>query len=399
MQNVADIPISSTESNPLQPVGSRRLPGLDGMRAISIALVLLTHCWSTLPLPRRVARVAVIYLANGGLGVNVFFVLSGFLITYLLRREYQKNGRISLRGFYARRVLRIFPALYTYLLTIAILSAVGVIHTTHGDLLCASTFLINYGLLVHRATNADYWFVGHFWTLSLEEQFYLLWPLIVVLSGVRRAWKVALVIVLACPFIRTASYFLWPASRDYLGMMLHCASDAIMMGCLAALLADRRAIQAAVRSRWAPYAAMGAALFVLVPSAWLAARLRGSYSITVGITINSALIAFCILFVTGHGQSRGVRVLEWPILRRIGVLSYSLYLWQQLFLGHADWRWAVFPVNLAACFAAALASNVLIEQPFLRLRGRFPSDSIPSPAAPPREQGADVAPVPMGPEQ
>lgn len=340
------------------------------MRAISIALVLFGHSWDSIPGPGRLKSVARIYLANSSLGVTVFFVLSGYLITYLLRREFRRTGSIDLRGFYARRILRIFPALYTYLLTLCLLSAIGLIFTTPGDLARAATFLTNYGYLLHPHTNADYWFVGHFWTLSLEEQFYLLWPLILVIVGIGRGFWVALFIVLASPVIRTASYFLWPGTRAHLGMMLHCASDPIMMGCLTALLQEG-AVDRAISWRLSSTVAMLAALFVLVPSAYLAARFRGMYSVTIGTSLNAALIAYCILFVTHRPQSPGVRVLEWSLLRRIGVLSYSLYLWQQLFLGESHWSWARFPLNLGACFVAATISSVIIERPFLKLRRHF----------------------------
>src|SRR5207244_737970 len=121
------------------------------------------------------------YLANGGLGVHVFFVLSGFLITHLLRREVQKTGAVDLLAFYMRRVLRIFPALYTYLLTLTVLAVLGVITTSPGELVRAGTFFTNYAFLITRESAGGYWFVGHFWTLSLEEQFYLFWPLIILL--------------------------------------------------------------------------------------------------------------------------------------------------------------------------------------------------------------------------
>lgn len=366
------------KSNPLQPVDAKRLPGLDGMRAISIALVLFGHSWDSIPLPGHFKALAWPYLANSYLGVTVFFVLSGYLITYLLRREAQRSGSIDLKGFYARRVLRIFPALYTYLLTICLLSAAGLIFTTAGDIFRAATFLTDYGFLLHPHTNGDYWFVGHFWTLSLEEQFYLLWPLIIVIVGIGRAWKVALFIVISAPCIRTVSYFLWPSQRTHLGMMLHCACDPIMMGCLAALI-DGATVERAINWLFSPYAALLAALFVTIPSAYLTERLHGTYSATIGITLNSALIAYCILFVTRRPQSPGVRALEWAPLRRIGILSYSLYLWQQLFLGESHWSWAKFPLNLCACFVAAVLSNFIVERPFLKLRRRFSSHATAAP--------------------
>jgi peptidoglycan/LPS O-acetylase OafA/YrhL len=280
---------------------------------------------------------------------------------------------MSLKGFYARRILRIFPALYSYILVISILSLAGVIGTTGGDIFRASAFLTNYGYLLHPHTNGDYWFVGHFWTLSLEEQFYLLWPLGMMMLGLRRSRYIALTIIVLSPPIRTVSYFLCPATRPYLAMMLHCASDAIMMGCFVALLAGHPNVEALISNRRSALWAASAAIFAIIPSAWLAIRFRGAYSITIGTTLNAGAVGYLLVYITRYPRSRSVRILEMKALRTIGLLSYSLYLWQQLFLGETRWRWNTFPTNLIACFATAVASSVIIERPFLKLRSRFSS--------------------------
>ena len=152
-----------------------RLPCLDGLRAISIFFVLAAHVQSTLP--HKIPRWLNLMIPRGDLGVFVFFVLSGFLITHLLQKEWLATGGISLRNFYLRRILRIFPAFYFFLLTLILLSAFGVLSIARSHFLDAGFFLWNYKQIWDPTLGQGNWFLGHFWTLSLEEQFYLLWPL------------------------------------------------------------------------------------------------------------------------------------------------------------------------------------------------------------------------------
>jgi peptidoglycan/LPS O-acetylase OafA/YrhL len=138
----------------------RRIAGLDGLRAVSILLVIVGHGWATVPRGDEFGALAP-FVGNASLGVTTFFVISGYLITYLLRKEWQQTGTVRLCEFYARRVRRIFPALYTYLLVLVGLKAAGVIATTGNDLTVAATFLTNYKHVLPVHTNGDYWFVAH----------------------------------------------------------------------------------------------------------------------------------------------------------------------------------------------------------------------------------------------
>jgi peptidoglycan/LPS O-acetylase OafA/YrhL len=347
-----------------------RIIGLDGLRAVSILLVLFGHGCATLPDPQRYGSMSI-FAANASLGVTTFFVVSGFLITYLLRREWEESGKIALRAFYARRVLRIFPALYTYLLAVTLLRAGGWINTTYDDLAVAGTFITNYKHVLPVATNDDYWFVGQFWTLALEEQFYLFWPATVLAFGLAGARKTALAIVLASPFVRVASYFVWPEARAQLGMMLHTAADPIMVGCVAALWLGNPTFERLLGKWFAPRWPLLVTLFLLLVSPWLAARYHGMYVMTVGMSANNIGIAFVVLWIIRNPGSRAAGLLSIPVVRYVGVLSYSLYLWQQMFLTTKNHTWTgEFPVNFVMCFVAAALSYHVVERPFLRLRDR-----------------------------
>src|SRR5258708_39850286 len=159
-----------------------RIPSLDGLRAISIVAVMTTHVSGTKLFPFKLPE----WQNIAELGVRVFFVISGYLISSLLFADQTRvaAGKTSvgraLGQFYVRRIYRLFPAAYTYVLVIALLVLGGAIVLQPGDLLAAATYTMNYHL--PRA-----WWVGHLWSLSVEEQFYFLWPAVVLLAGVRRA--------------------------------------------------------------------------------------------------------------------------------------------------------------------------------------------------------------------
>ena len=213
-----NLPTASSVTSPARIAGGnvRHIPSLDGLRAASIFLVLLGHGNLSIPYHGLVADHFWFFLSDGHLGVTVFFVISGYLITYLLRREQEKTGRIDLRAFYLRRMLRIFPACYTFLIVLAVLVTLGIIPLSVTDLALSATYTWNYrfftlpwNLTAHTSAFAPQsWYAGHLWSLSLEEQFYLVWPPLLVWVGLKRGLKVAFGIIIAEPFLRVAPHFL-----------------------------------------------------------------------------------------------------------------------------------------------------------------------------------------------
>src|SRR5438034_718829 len=187
----------------------RRIPSLDGLRAVSIALVVLGHLCGTsgFALPGSFANT----LALGELGVGVFFVISGFLITKLLLEEAEGTGRISLLRFYLRRTFRIFPPYYAFILVLIVLDAARWITLSSGDLVHTLTYTANY----HAGRS---WNVGHAWSLSVEEQFYLLWPPVLLVLGRWGGLRVALAFIAAAPLVRLGLWTLVPAARDTVGV-------------------------------------------------------------------------------------------------------------------------------------------------------------------------------------
>jgi peptidoglycan/LPS O-acetylase OafA/YrhL len=358
----------------------RRIPSLDGLRAISIAMVLLSHLAGTRNFPLR-------NLPVGELGVRVFFVISGFLITTLLLTEHGRTDDISLRRFYLRRTFRIFPAYYTYLVVIVLAAALGAVRLHPGDAAHAFTYTTNYHPDPGRA-----WWMGHTWSLAVEEQFYLLWPALLVALGPHRALRAALVFVIVSPVIRVIDFYAVPSWRGMQGESFWTIGDSIAIGCVLAgartrLGASERWMRA-LRSPW----------FALVPIGVLATYMTGERytlpSLVLLQTLGIAGIAACIDWALRFPAGRVGRVLNWRPVVFVGVMSYSLYLWQQPFFDRRDGMWiAVFPLNVVLASACALGSYFLVERTMLAVRERIEARWFSSrvPSAVPSEVSSPVS--------
>ena len=168
-----------TSSTPTPTASSGRYLALDGLRAIAILLVLVSHLQGTPGFPSMPQ--GFWHLGNlGNLGVRIFFVLSGFIITHLLLREEARTGRASLAAFYRRRAYRILPPLLVFMVAMLGLRSLGVVNFATFRWIRTLFFLGNVG------TDGT-WTLGHLWSLAVEEQFYLLWPVLLVGLGRRGA--------------------------------------------------------------------------------------------------------------------------------------------------------------------------------------------------------------------
>jgi peptidoglycan/LPS O-acetylase OafA/YrhL len=340
-----------------------RIPSLDGLRALSITAVLGTHLVGTKNYPTSLP--GGLNLAE--LGVRVFFVISGYLISTLLFADQQRitAGRLTRRKalveFYIRRMYRLFPAAYVFVGVIALLAAAGVVTLRAGDLLAAATYTMNY-----HVTRS--WWVGHLWSLSVEEQFYFLWPAMVFFAGIRRAGWFAAAALLIAPLARIGCWLATPSLRPLVGEIFPTIFDAIAAGCVLASLRTWLGQQPSY------LCFLQSPLFWVVPVAIIGANLMGPHpriDLSVGQSIQNVGIALLIDRSIRFPGGVWGRLLNARPMVFVGVLSYSLYLWQQPLLNrHSDAWVAVFPVNVALAVALAIASYYLVEQPFLRLRAR-----------------------------
>jgi peptidoglycan/LPS O-acetylase OafA/YrhL len=323
----------------------KRIPSLDGLRALAIIFVIVFHAAETDGFPPWL-RLSSPY---GSFGVRIFFVISGYLITTLLLKEKEKTGTISLWDFYVRRAYRILPAAYAYILCIAI---IGHNLATWKDFLTSILYVENY--YGHAPV---FW---HLWSLSIEEQFYLLWPALLLFFFRKRVPIVIFGLAMA-PFFRGFAYVV---DQKEMLVWFPAVQDALATGCLMALLGPRLN---SLR-RWTDR--------LIVPIAVLVFALPGlSYPHGVQPLIILSLTNFGIAICIDHCIRHPYRLLNNPPVEWVGRLSYSLYLWQEpfLFLQNVHRWWTRFPINILLALVCACASYYCIERPFLALRDRIRS--------------------------
>jgi len=343
------------------------IPSLDGLRALAIVMVVLSHTRAILP--DAVAQSGLFrYTVGGGLhGVQVFFVISGYIITTLLLREFDRTGEISLPRFYARRILRIFPAFYLYMLVLGVLWATGFQRQDPSSFLSAATYTIIY----HPHPLG--WTIEHTWSLSIEEQFYLLWPAILLLAHRRRiATAAAFACLAAMPILRILVGFSAQAPESHNRLIVSSSAiDTLMAGCLLALLAQTHGWR-----RWAErwitawfVAALVVIGMLIVPYATAKAG-TGPLAmpcVVLGFSVTAISIAAALEYLVRTPDSPLGRMLNAGPIRHLGILSYSVYLWQQLFTGFPRLGVLMYPLILIA----AELSFWLIEKPIMRLRARL----------------------------
>jgi peptidoglycan/LPS O-acetylase OafA/YrhL len=352
-----------------------RVPSLDGYRGIGTLFIIFAHSTNTARIPIPVPEQLYQWVPWGMIAVHHFFVLSGFLITLLLLREWNTHGRISLGAFYRRRILRLMPPYAAYLIVMALLQFAGVLIISRTGWLGALTYSINF----HHCREVG-WELGHFWTLSVEEHFYFVWPVILALLGLTWGrWALAVCLLFA-PLMRYVSSVYW---SNYWNVDFCTFSyvDMIAFGAgLAFLCQSERFHRLTARLQPISGWLLICAGVGLIGSAWLAQQ-SWHYDLLVHHTVTGFLCATMIYLSAGFSNKWVRRVLDWRPFVSIGVVSYSLYIWQQLFTGQSGlplWC-STWPVNIFFIATAGMLSYFLIERPFLRIKDRnIPKNMAPS---------------------
>ncbi|WP_321795380.1 acyltransferase [Caballeronia sp. J97] len=348
---------------------------LTGLRCVAVTMVVIGHAQHMIDGGYTGWLAPLRWISDGRLGVLIFFVLSGYLITSILNAEWKTSGAIRLLPFYIKRALRIWPAFHTYLAIVAMLSLAGLVDIDFRQIAIAALHLWNYsavaGMAALNTTHADgAWYLGHFWTLALEEQFYWFWPPLlfhIVRTGSQRALVALIVLV---PLVRIATYFAAPSLRGQLSMMLHTGIDPILVGCYVALNKDALAARIAALP-WGAFIPSTIVLLLLFAMPPLQARLGGLWLATYGTTIEAAMVGFVIVLLVSRKDFWFSRLLRTAPFVYVGTISFSLYLWQQLFSNvHSPVAFR-FPLCVMGALLAATASYCLIETPFLRIKDRF----------------------------
>lgn len=339
-----------------------RIAVLDGFRALSIGLVLFAHC---VIYANHAEWLRQLGTASGSIGVTFFFVLSGYLITSLLIKEYRTTGTVSLAHFYARRGLRIVPAYGAFILVLLALVLCGLLpRLVARDAFISMAFARN---LVGRTHET-----AHLWSLSLEEQFYCVWPMAFLFLF---RWKPIASTVVAIAALIMWRCVLWQASGISVGslyMRTDMRFDSLLFGCLLALLMSKSSSRPISSAHGFTPLAIIALAGALCVAMW-ADRLVATYLLKHSLV--SALAAIGIYAITRNTGGWLVGVFSWSPVVFVGRLSYSLYLWQQLFLGPLDSGMAPIRssaiLGLAITFTVAIVSFYFVETPFLRLKSHL----------------------------
>jgi peptidoglycan/LPS O-acetylase OafA/YrhL len=363
-------------------VVSRRLgysPPLDGVRGVAVLVVMIFHATQTIS-PR-----------GGFIGVDVFFVLSGFLITSLIVQEYDRFSSLNFKNFYIRRFLRLGPALLLFLFAFCVASVILVSHSKAKsnmvDALIALFYVANWAR-VFGIHPPDY--LGHTWSLSIEEQFYLLWP--VTLVAMLRMWKNRWLVTLAACLLALASWglriylTLGGAGIDRLYEGLDTRADSLMIGSALGIALASGLLSATVKnalSRWLSLAGLLATAVLVYVCLNVGFTDRQMYYwIFFAVELATAVLILHLLVNRG-GPLHWLLSLRWIVW--IGSISYGLYLWHYpIFRWMQDAKYTSTDVIIygsLVTFVLAVSSFYLMERPLLKLKKRF------SPEGPAPERG------------
>jgi peptidoglycan/LPS O-acetylase OafA/YrhL len=308
---------------------------------------------------------------GGWSGVDLFFAISGMLICSRLLEEERVFGRISLRNFYIRRAFRILPPALAYLGAIAILVFTGVLHIGLRELLGTAFFLRNYTSLLGQI-GPDSYYSGHFWSLAVEEHFYLILPAVLVLT--RKRWRVpvllGLSLIVAVHRFHVLEFRPWQEVLFHTGIRL----DGLLIPAIFAVLAQPGEARETMR-KWLRFWPLPLIAAMILYTKW-----QGSFW---QMTLVALLLPMTVLGAVLNPKGYLALALEWAPLRYLGRISYSVYIWQQLFfVSHLNIGYPLgilesTPLRYAATLGIAIASYHLLERPLIKLGHRLAPPATP----------------------
>jgi peptidoglycan/LPS O-acetylase OafA/YrhL len=343
-------------------ISSQKLPGLDGFRMIAVMAVLIAH-----------SGVGTVFTARHG--VAGFFVLSGFLITILLLREYSNSETISIRDFYMRRSLRIFPAYYSFVLVTITWELFRESDTIDGFIIPSIFYVTNYYNAFEGHLSSP---LAHLWSLAIEEQFYLLWP--VIFLSLMRYGRNVVILFLVCIILvvmvwRSYSFSVLGFDISYVYNAFDTRVDNLAIGCAMAFLVDKKFFlkfaQKISDRFWMPFVTLG----LLYGSRQIPSS---DYAYGPAFTIDALLLSVLLLQFMRLSQGWFWGWLNSPLVVYLGIISYPTYLWHVWGL-QAGKKLGFLPepmqllAGVLLSFLLAVLSYHVIEKRFLMLKGRFQS--------------------------
>ena len=336
-------------------------PTLNGLRGLSIVLVVFYHLsFADNDLYKRVF--------NGDLGVDIFFVLSGFLITTLNLKEKIKTSSIDLKKFYIRRVLRIFPVALLYILTVFILNFVFHLRIDLIVFLGAALFLYNISFFRNYPNGLSF---GHFWSLATEEQFYFIFPVLL-----KKSYKLYLAIILfivivppVCIYIQLWGFF---PNTGLLSLFIKylIKLNGIGCGCLFAILTFKNVFNNYYLSKFR-FIINFVVFFILFYLKFESRIVPGNVLTNLEISL---WIGFFISTNIIIGDDLIFRFFNNKIMMKVGMLSYSIYIWQQIFtFPILPKPFSVFPYNIFLISIISYISHSYYEKYFIKMKKKFSS--------------------------
>jgi peptidoglycan/LPS O-acetylase OafA/YrhL len=370
----SSIPASPVDTQDATPSLRRlgQVPGFDGLRGIAVIIVLVAHMEVILPIP------TLLVVPGGTVSLDSFFVLSGFLITTLLLREQSISGRVDKFAFYKRRALRLLPALVAVLIGQAIFAFLSGVafHEEYTSVLSVLFYYSNWKLALNSTAFGGNIAPGlqHMWSLSFEEQFYLIWPwvTIVFLTVNRRLRQVIPILLALIAIVAVHRAFMYHGITTWYPDFVRTdtRADSILIGCLLAHIWVRRREP----TRGVKLAAWIAAAFLL--ACLPLANLTGPFLYRGGLVLIDVACAILLLGILQGGWA-GRRFFELKPLVIIGTVSYGLYLWHLPVYFAVKYYGQGWPdavrviVALGVTVALTILSWFLLERPALRWKARF----------------------------
>lgn len=345
---------------------SKRIPSLDGLRAISILFVVFGHAF----------KLRIIDIAN--LGVRMFFIISSFLIVGILLKDVEKN-KFSIKQFYFKRVMRTFPAFYAYLL--AVLCLLLFLNIFEWEQFWrAPVYLENFHS--RSVWNDKQWFVGHTWSLAVEEQFYIVVALMFLLVNNQyiardKLVKILIGIVIVIPFIRVCYMFLNFIPDIFRGSIhrsFETVADSLAIGGIMAL-SKEKIINSKIYHFFKEKLTVLFAIILMLQflnSSFLVdvigLRIRYVYNFFGLTIINFSMAMIMMILICNPNRNFITKELNKTFLITIGLWSYSIYLWQQLWL--YSWNFSIY-YKFVGILICSVLSYYCIELPFLKVRDNY----------------------------
>ncbi len=373
MSNISVDPgsyIRAQDARSASDVEFRHFPVLDGLRGMAVLIVMFYHLDQLIPQLKVIST-------GGFLGVDIFFVLSGFLITSILLKEQSRESKIDLKNFYVRRFARLTPALWLFLLFLYFQAdnllppLQAVILFSDNNFLYAVTYLINW----HSAAGGITGHLNHIWSLAIEEQFYIVWSLI-LFKAFGEGWtRKQIMTGTGCMILllvtQRAVRAMYGADPNSLYYSTDTRIDGLLIGCFASMIYCWKVLPADFYA-----SAMFRRIFLLAALVGSGIFMTFSYNdprLYYGfISIFSLSVAVSIVWLISNNGTILHTILESALLRWIGRISYGLYLWHYFFYAVAKEQTDHIPgqvaIGIGLSFLAASFSFYLVENPILSLK-------------------------------